>query len=101
MTFLDLMTHPAFILLALSAIGGWVFTTWLRVKHGYPLESSWGQPLKPMHSNEQLERLKLLTSENAQLQAELGALKDRVQTLERIATDGGNRLAREIDDLRH
>ncbi len=34
-----------------------------------------------------VERLKLVTAENAQLQAELGALKDRVQTLERIATD--------------
>jgi hypothetical protein len=42
-----------------------------------------------------------VTSENAQLQAELGALKDRVQVLERIATDGGRRLSREIDDLRH
>ena len=35
------------------------------------------------------------------LHAELGALKDRVQTLERIATDSGSRLSREIDDLRH
>ena len=31
----------------------------------------------------------------------LGALKDRVHTLERIATDEGRRLSREIDDLRH
>ena len=36
-----------------------------------------------------------------QLQAELGALKDRVQVLERIATDEGRRLSREIDNLRH
>ena len=43
----------------------------------------------------------LLTQENAQLAAELGALRDRVQTLERIATDGGNRLSAEIDSLRH
>jgi hypothetical protein len=98
---MDLMTHPAFVVLGMSAIGGWVFTTWLRVKHGYPLEGSWGQALKPAHNNEALERLKLVTSENAQLQAELGALKDRVQVLERIATDDGRRLSREIDDLRH
>ncbi len=101
MNFMDVITHPVFAVVALAALGSWVFTTWLRVKHGYPLESSSGQPLKPMHGNEQAERLRLLTSENAQLHAELGALKDRVQTLERIATDGGNRLAREIDDLRH
>lgn len=101
MTFYELVIHPAFVVVALGAIGAWVFTTWLRVRHGYPLEGSWGQPLKPMHNKEQIERLKLLTAENAQLQAELGALRDRVETLERIATDGGNRLAREIDDLRH
>ena len=22
-------------------VGGWVFTTWLRIKNGYPLENSW------------------------------------------------------------
>jgi hypothetical protein len=98
---LDLMTHPAFVMLGMAAIAGWVFTTWLRVKHGYPLEGSWGQALKPVQNNEALERLKLVTSENAQLQAELGALKDRVQVLERIATDDGRRLSREIDNLRH
>lgn len=98
---MDFLTSPAFAVVGVAAMIGWVFTTWLRVKHGYPLEGSWGQPLKPVQTNEQLERLKLLTSENAQLQAELGALRDRVQTLERIATDGGSRLSREIDNLRH
>jgi hypothetical protein len=98
---MEFLTSPAFAVVGIAGMIAWVFTTWLRVKHGYPLEGSWGQPLKPIQTNEQLERLKLLTSENAQLQAELGALRDRVQTLERIATDGGSRLSREIDDLRH
>ena len=52
-------------------------------------------------NGEQFERLKLLTQENAQMAAELGALRDRVQTLERIVTDGGARLHAEIDGLRH
>ncbi len=98
---MEFLTSPAFAVVGIAAMVGWVFTTWLRVKHGYPLEGSWGQALKPVQTTEQIERLKLLTSENAQLQAELGALKDRVQTLERIATDSGNRLSREIEDLRH
>lgn len=101
MSIVDIFTAPAFAVVSLAAIGGWVFTTWLRVKNGYPLEGSWGQALKPVQNTEALERLKLLTSENAQLQAELGALKDRVQVLERIATDDGRRLSREIDSLRH
>jgi hypothetical protein len=98
---MEFLTSPAFAIVGVAAMVGWVFTTWLRVKHGYPLEGSWGQALKPVSNNEAIERLKLLTSENAQLQAELGALKDRVQNLERIATDEGRRLSREIDNLRH
>ena len=70
---------------------GWVATTWLRVKNGYPLESSWGKPLHPHSSNETVERVKLLTQENAQLRAEIGSMKDRLQVLERIATDPAKR----------
>jgi hypothetical protein len=101
MEFFNLLQHPYFVLLGLAAIGGWVFTTWLRVRNGYPLEGSWGQELKPSQTNETAERIRLLTTENAQIGAELSALKDRVQTLERIATDSSGRLASEIDRLRH
>ena len=98
---MEFVTSPAFAVVGVAAMVAWVITTWLRVKHGYPLEGSWGQALKPVQNNEALERLKLVTSENAPLQAELGALKDRVQVLERIATDDGRRLSREIDNLCH
>jgi hypothetical protein len=77
----------------------WVTTTWLRVKNGYPLENSWGKPLFPQLSNDAMERVKLLAQENAQLRAELGSVKDRLEVLERIATDPGRRLANEIDAL--
>ena len=29
--------------IGLIATVGWVFTTWLRIKHGYPLDGAWGQ----------------------------------------------------------
>jgi hypothetical protein len=80
-------------------VGGWVFTTWFRIRHGYPLETSWGQALHPASDNEAKERIKLLTGENAQLRAELGAVKDRLETIERIVTDEPNRLAHEIESL--
>ena len=80
-------------------VGGWVFTTWLRIKNGYPLESSWGKPIHPATDNEAKERIKLLTGENAQLRAELGSVKDRLETIERIVTDQPHRLAQEIDSL--
>ncbi|KAB7647859.1 hypothetical protein [Polymorphobacter fuscus] len=84
---------------AVVGVIGWVVTTWLRVKHGYPLENSWGKPMLPAKNNEMVERIKLLAQENAQLRAEGGSVKDRLQVLERIATDPGKRLASEIDAL--
>jgi len=90
---------PMIALIVALGVGGWVFTTWLRIKHGYPLETSWGQPLHPTSDRETKERIKLLTAENAQLRAELGSVKDRMETLERIVTDQPHRLSREIDAL--
>ena len=87
------------MLLGLIAILGWVFTTWLRVRHGYPLETSWGVPIHPKTDRESLERIKLLTNENAQLRAELGSIKDRLENVERIVTDKPSKLAREIEAL--
>jgi hypothetical protein len=84
---------------AFMATIGWVVTTWLKVKNGYPLESSWGKPLYPNGGGEAMERIKLLSQENARLRAELGSLKDRMAVLERIATDRPTRLAAEIDGL--
>ncbi len=88
------------MLLGLLGIVGWVFTTWLRVKNGYPLEGAWGQSIYPKTNLEQVERMKLLTSENAQLRAELGSVKDRLATIERIVTDRSYSLDHEIEKLR-
>ena len=91
---------PMIALIVALGVGGWVFTTWLRIKHGYPLETSWGQPLHPASDRETKERIKLLTAENAQLRAELGSVKDRLATVERIVTDDSHRLTQEIEALR-
>ena len=79
---------------------GWVFTTWLRIKNGYPLDGQWGQALYPKRNEETVERVRLLSQENGQLRAELGAVKDRLANVERIVTDGAHGLAHEIDRLR-
>ncbi len=87
------------MLLGFAGIAGWVFTTWLRIKHGYPLETSWGKALEPRITTETAERLRLLSTKNAQLGAELGAVKDRLVTVERIVTDDSHRLTQEIESL--
>ena len=90
---------PYIALIVAVSVGGWVFTTWLRIKNGYPLETSWGTPLHPASDRQAAERIKLLTHDNAQLRAEIGSLKDRLENVERIVTDQPSKLAREIDAL--
>ena len=80
-------------------VGGSLLSTWLKIKNGYPLESTWGMPIHPKSDQESMERIKLLTGENAQLRAEIGSIKDRMETIERIVTDQPLRLSREIDAL--
>ena len=82
------------------AVVGWVVTTWMRIKNGYPLDGAWGQAVYPKKDEELVERLKLVSQENAQLRAELGSVKDRLANVERIVTDDSHRLTQEIEALR-
>jgi hypothetical protein len=90
---------PMAAIIVVVAVGGSLLNNWLKIRNGYPLSNSWGMPMHPKNDQEALERIKLLTNENAQLRAELGSIKDRLETLERIATDQPQKLAREIDAL--
>jgi hypothetical protein len=91
---------PFIAVIVALGVGGSLLSTWIRIKNGYPLQNSWGMPMHPKNDQEAGERIKLLTTENAQLRAELGSVKDRLETLERIVTDQPAQLAREIDSLR-
>ena len=91
------VTDEVIVLVGMAVVAAWVLTTWMRIKHGYPLENSWGKAVYPKDSE---ERVKLLTQENAQLRAELGSIKDRLSNVERIVTDSGYHLTHEIETLR-
>jgi len=91
---------PIIAAVAAIAVGGWVVTTWMRIKNGYPLENQWGKSVYPKTDQEAVERVKLLTNENAELRAELGSVKDRLANVERIVTDDSHRLTQEIEQLR-
>ena len=90
---------PMFGIGIASISAGWVITTWLRIRHGYPLDNGWGKPMYPK-SAESEERVRLLTQENAQLRAEMGAMKDRLANVERIVTDSGYQLSHEFERLK-
>jgi hypothetical protein len=102
----DVITHlplvgVALVVGPLAWVAGWVHLTRMRIKHGYPLDGVWGQALHPKGPDAATkDRLALLTGENAQLRAELGAVKDRLANVERIVTDSGYSLTHEIEALR-
>ncbi len=88
------------LLVGAMAIGGWIYTTRLRIKNGYPLDGAWGQAVYPRTDQEAVERIKLISQENAQLRAELASIKDRLANIEKIVVDDGHRLTAEIEALR-
>jgi hypothetical protein len=88
------------LLVSLAGIWESIHSTKLKIKNGYPLEGMWGQSLKPELTSEAMERVRMLTQENAGLRAELGSMKDRLAVVERIVTDKGFDVARQIEQLR-
>lgn len=94
------LLSPVLVTATALGIGGWIFNNWLRMRHGYPLESSWGKAVYPKDDTEAHARVQLLTQENAQLRAEIGSIKDRLASVERIVTDQGYDVARQIEGLR-
>ena len=91
---------PTIAIVGVAAMMGWVITTWLRIKNGYPLDGAWGQQVYPKNDQEAIERVRLLSQENAQLRAELGSIKDRLASVEKIVVDDSHRLTSEIEALR-
>ena len=59
-----------------------------------------GKNVYPKTDQEAVERVKLLSQENAQLRAELGSVKDRLANVEKIVVDDSHRLTAEIKSLR-
>ena len=78
---------------------GWVITSWVRARHGYPLENEWGG-VTPKVDVDGDRKIALLSNENEALNGKIGHLEERIAVLERIATDKPTRLADEIDSLR-
>jgi hypothetical protein len=87
-------------ILGMSGILVSMHNTRLKIKNGYPLEGMWGQKLTPEITSESMERVRLLTQENAALRAEVGSVKDRLAVIERIVTDKGFDVAHQIERLR-
>ena len=91
---------PAFVL-ALIGIStlGFMFNTWVRARHGYPVENEWSG-MSHRDDPTAKRQIELLSSENERLTGKVSRLEERIAVLERIATDPAERTARAIDELR-
>ncbi len=92
---------PNFVLAIIAICTlGWVLTTWIRARHGYPVEGELGGLAHKGDAPPAQRQLELLATEHEALKAQLIRQEERLATLERIATDPARRVAAEIEALR-
>jgi hypothetical protein len=84
------------VLIPITAILAGVVTTWIRARHGYPLDKRAARRGEWPQSNGLAE----LKATVAARDATIAKLEERVRVLERIATDRPASLREEIDRLR-
>ena len=91
---------PTFVLAIIGmSMTAWIITSWIRARHGYPLEGEWGGLVQK--GNEATDRkIELLATENERQTGQIARLEGRIAVLERIATDQPIRLSAEIENLR-
>ena len=91
---------PVVGIVGVSGMVGWVVTTWLRIKNGYPLDGAWGQAIYPKEATGESDTVRRLTAENAALREHLVAINHRLATVESIVTDRSLGVAHQIEALR-
>jgi len=84
------------VLIPITGILAGVLTTWIRARHGYPLDRHARRRGESPQTNELAE----LKTTVAARDATISKLEERVRVLERIATDRPAALRDEIDRLR-
>lgn len=91
----------AWFIIAIIAITtiGWVVTTAIRARNGYPIENEWGGTTTRAETPA-VEATRALQAENDRLKTQVGKLEERIRVLERIATDPSRQLADQIEKLR-
>lgn len=92
---------PGFViaLIAITTLG-WVITSFIRAKYGYPITDDLGRTVAKEGELTSTRKAELLATENARLTGQVSRLEERIAVLERIATDPAARTAREIEALR-
>jgi len=85
---------PGVLIVCLTV--GWVLTTWIRAKYGYPIEDRFDGSA---HRRRRKESRKVHDSHVAERDAKIAKLEERVRVLERLVTRRSD-LEDELDRLR-
>lgn len=92
---------PIFVIAIIAVCtAGWVLTTWIRAKHGYPIEDQFWGTSEKAESPDSARAAQLMAEENARLKGQIVRLEERIAVMERIVTDPAERTAAEIEKLR-
>ena len=98
-------------IIGMGIVGG-IIKTSIKAKHGYPLDDGrmsrrrdraarrFGLVDPAAGDIDAQRKIELLSGENGKLVDQIGRLEERLRVLERIATDPGERVSREIEELR-
>ena len=81
-----------FAISAFSIIAG-LINNWIKVRNGYPISEG-------AEIGGEKNRMDAICAENRELKTRVYELTERLQVLERIATDPAERVSREIENLR-
>jgi hypothetical protein len=87
------------VMLGLVCAIGWVVNTWIRAKHGYPLDNGTGGQVH-RRGPAAADVTKQVQDALAERDALIAKLEARIRVLERIVTDEPMRLGAEIERLR-
>lgn len=90
---------PSFVIAIIAlSLAAWVIITFIKARHGYPIEDDNGNPVLPVRRDS--EETRALAEENKALKETVSKLEERLRVLERIATDPSRQLADDIEKLR-
>ena len=88
---------PEFVIAVIAiCYMAWLANNWIRARNGYALEDEWGGKTERADSSEAAK----LREQNQQLREVIKRMEDRMRVLERIVTDPGTDLSRQIETLR-
>src|SRR3546814_19266659 len=90
---------PAFVIAVIAmSYAAWLITSWIRAKHGYPIENEWGGMTETSERSDAGRQIELLSNENEGLKGQVSRREERIAVLEGNTTGPPSRTARATNE---